>query len=426
MYFRKLTASFRRHAKHLAQDRSGAYVIITALALPAVVGSFGFMSEVATWYSAKQLQQDAADSAAISAAIALSAGESSLIATARGISGKYGYVNNDSTVRVSFNSPPATGPNSTNKSAVEVIIQVNQPATFSTMFGMSGLAIKARSVAIAGSSTSACVLALGTNVVNELIFQGNVSMNFEGCSINGNAPNSQSMYTGGSVVVKAGAVKLAGGLYGSATPTTTSPDGISQYGAPTPDPYATRNMPMIPSSCDYTNFKASGTVTLNPGIYCGGITIASNANVTLNPGVYYMASGSLSMTSTNAVVTGTGVTFVFTTQSGASSYAVATVTGGTFNVTAPTTGAMAGIVMYQDRNAPQLQTFKMTGGAGLTLGGAVYLPQAALTFSGGASTTGCTQLVANALSFSGTTNLALKCSGYGVSTIGGSPLALAE
>ena len=116
-----------------------------------------------------------------------------------------------------------------------------------------------------------------------------------------------------------------------------------------PDPY--QNVP-VPSEqgqgCAQHNYTAKATVTLDPGVYCGGIGLNANANVTLNPGVYFIDQGSLSVNG-SATLTGTGVTLVFT--SSGNNYASATINGGaTVNLTAPATGSTAGIVLFGDRN----------------------------------------------------------------------------
>ncbi len=54
----------------LASDRSGNVAIITALAMPVLVGAMGLGGEVGYWYYRQQEMQSAADSAAVAAAAA--------------------------------------------------------------------------------------------------------------------------------------------------------------------------------------------------------------------------------------------------------------------------------------------------------------------------------------------------------------------
>ena len=61
-----------------------------------------------------------------------------------------------------------------------------------------------------------------------------------------------------------------------------------------------------------------------------------------------------------------------------------------------------------------------SGGSTQSFGGALYLSTADVTFAGGADTTvsGCTQLIADTISFSGASNFALNCDGSGIKPLG--------
>jgi len=154
-------------------------------------------------------------------------------------------------------------------------------------------------------------------------------------------------------------------------------------------------------------------VILSPGVYCGGLSLNAGAVVTLQAGTYIMDGGSLSVNG-GATLAGNGVTLVFT--SGAN----ATINGGAVvNLTAPTSGTMAGIVVYADRNTPAGTAFKFNGGAQQYFGGAVYVPTGAVSFAGGANTsTGCTQLIGGTLTFTGNSQLSIDCAAYKVRPLG--------
>ena len=121
----------------------------------------------------------------------------------------------------------------------------------------------------------------------------------------------------------------------------------------------------------------------------------------------------------SASVRGTGVTLVFTSSTG-NNWATATIlAGAVVNLTPPTTGPTTGIVMFGDRQAPVGTSFKFNGNASQYLGGAVYLPKADILYSGGANTSSsCTQLIGNTISFKGNAAFATNCSGYGTKPIG--------
>ena len=76
---------------------------------------------------------------------------------------------------------------------------------------------------------------------------------------------------------------------------------------------------------------------------------------------------------------------------------------------------MAGVLMFGDRDIPVGTTYKFNGGATQYLGGAIYFPTGDVQFSGGGGTnTNCTQLIADTISFTGNSGLAINCAGYGV------------
>jgi len=82
-------------------------------------------------------------------------------------------------------------------------------------------------------------------------------------------------------------------------------------------------------------------------------------------------------------------------------------------LTPPKSGPTKGIVMFGDRGIPLGTSFKFNGGASQSLGGAIYLPTAAITFAGGAATsTSCTQIIGDTVTFTGNSSIAINCSNY--------------
>jgi hypothetical protein len=214
-----------------------------------------------------------------------------------------------------------------------------------------------------------------------------------------------------------------GGISGEAD--ITALQGVHKGLAPISDPYEKSNFPP-PSGCTARNFSAKETVSITAGVYCGGMSFTTGANVTLSPGIYYIDAGSFTVHG-GATVTGTGVTMVFTSSNG-NNWPGATINGSaTVNLTAPTSGPTAGIVMFGDRNMPEGTTFRFEGGSSQSLTGAVYLPKGDIKFAGGSNTgRGCTQLIGNTLTFSGNSALKIDCSGAGTKQLGPPTAVLVE
>jgi hypothetical protein len=89
------------------------------------------------------------------------------------------------------------------------------------------------------------------------------------------------------------------------------------------------------------------------------------------------------------------------------------------NLVAPTTGQTAGIAIWQDRRALDSGTDKLNGGWTMQITGAIYLPSESTTYAGGqaSANTGCTQLIALNITFTGNSQLGNSCSGTGVTSI---------
>jgi len=398
---RELLARFRR-------DESGHYLVIGALVMPMLVGLVGLATDIGLWSYTHQTMQGAADSSAVTAATAYAANNDDNLANeANAVASSYGFRNGSGGTTVTVNRPPVSGAHTSMQNAVEVIITQPENRYFSAIISSQPVVVSARAVA-AGNGGQACVLALNGSASGAISAQGSTNAVLNGCSLFANSYNGTALTDGGNATISALSVGVVGGISGTSNIKTTQ--GVTTGDSPLADPYAGVSYPPY-SGCDQSNFSATTTATLQPGVYCGGMALNAGANITLSPGVYYLDQGSLSVNG-RATLTGTGVTLVFTSSSG-SNYATAAVNGGgTVNLTAPTSGPTAGIVIFGDRNMPTGTSFEFGGGSSQALTGAIYVPKGAVTFAGGTSSgNGCTQLVADTITFTGSSNFALNCNG---------------
>jgi hypothetical protein len=80
------------------------------------------------------------------------------------------------------------------------------------------------------------------------------------------------------------------------------------------------------------------------------------------------------------------------------------------SISAPTTGPTAGMAFWQDARSGTNTTDSITGGGNVNIVGAVYAPEAQVTYSGSASATStCTQLIGYQVIFSGSATLQSNC-----------------
>ncbi len=188
----------------------------------------------------------------------------------------------------------------------------------------------------------------------------------------------------------------------------------------TPDPLASIPAPsssgMTVQSNSAMNLTNAGAVTLNPGVYTGGLTLSGSSSVTLNPGIYYVNGGGINL-SGGASISGSGVC-IYNTGGGAIN-----LTGtGNISLSPMTGGTYSGITVFQDRSNTAGAT--MSGGSNINNSGTFYFPGATVSMSGGSGVGVLgSQFIVNKLTFSGTSAIDVN---YNSSVAGNSSLALVQ
>ncbi|HET7084550.1 MAG TPA: pilus assembly protein TadG-related protein [Rhizomicrobium sp.] len=417
----------RRLGRMLAdlwRDRRGNYAVIAALMAPVLIGSAGLATEGGLWIYVQKTIQGASDSAALSAATLYSLNNQvSLDDQARSVVASYGYVAGTGGTTVTVHRPPATGAYTGNNQAIEVIVTTSKPRLLSALYSSETVTLRGRAVALPGNNGAGCVLTLNATASGAVSSQGNSAVNLTQCSVYDDSNSSTALVNGGSATINALSVNVVGQVSGGSGITTTQ--GVNVGISAAADPYAGVAMPAF-AGCDQNNVTYKNTVTINPGVYCNGITLNAGAVVTMNPGVYIIDRGTLKMNG-GATLQGTGVTIIFTSSTN-NNYADAVINGGaTLAITAPTTGPLAGLAFFGDRNMPTSTTFKFNGGDNQVIGGAVYVPHGTLQYAGGANAaTNCTQVIGDTVTFTGNSQLKINCAGSGTKPIGTSVASLVE
>lgn len=293
---------------------------------------------------------------------------------------------------------------------MSVSVTVSVPTTFMQLYESAMVVSASATATNTATAAPTCVLALDPSASGAVTVNGNTTLDLNNCGLTVDSTSATDLTL--SSTMSASAVTLGGNYSGCCI---TSPI-IRTYESAVPDPYASLTMPSF-SGCDQNNFHTAQTVTVNPGVYCGGITLTGGANVTLNPGTYILDSGDLKVAG-NAALTGSGVTLILTSSSSASAIGGVEFDGGsTVQLSAQTTGSLAGMLIWVDHNAP-LQNNTIAGGSNNVFTGVIYMPSEAPTYSGSStSSNGCTQLVASQIKFSGASSFGTDCAGTGVVTI---------
>jgi hypothetical protein len=260
----------------------------------------------------------------------------------------------------------------------------------------------------------ASVHVLNRTAAASLSLPGNGQVNVPGTVVvDSNSPSAISV--SGNAQVTAGSIQVVGGVSSSGT-AHLSPNPITGA-AYVADPLAGLAVPSVGgSSLGAVSVSGSASRTINPGIY-SQISVSGYGKLTLNPGIYVIAGGGFTATDNASVLTGTVPSNV--TGSGVLIYNAGSNypgTGGNFggitlggyaqvSLTAPTTGAYAGIVLFQARDNTRAISLSGNAITGLN-GGIVYAPSALLTTSGNGQLNRCPLIVSQ-----------LQITGNGINTL---------
>jgi hypothetical protein len=412
--------------RRFRDSRRGVTAIIIGLALPVVIAMVGLGTEITfVLYKQRQMQLTA-DAAALGGATALQTGHPAVTTEALGISSFLGYVNGDvNGTTVTVNNPPTSGSQLNNNAAVEVLISQPQTLSMVSLFHTGPFNAGARAVAIEGN-TGDCILQVGNNGSGAFTMGNGAVANLTQCGVAVDSANSSALSMNGSAQLNATSVSVVGSDSITNGATINPASALLTSQASVPDPYANVTMPAY-SGCGQGTNKSygHGTWGLSPGVYCNGLAFTNDAIVTMSAGVYFVDRGTFSVGGA-VQLTGTGVTIVLTSSTGSGYATVSISNGATVTLSAPTSGATAGMVFFGDRSAPLATSNSFAGGSAVNIDGAVYFPSETLVFQNGASNpSGCTQLIAGVVQLVGGSEYRNNCP-TGVAAIGGSGSKLAE
>lgn len=431
-------SSTRRRAETVGamKGSSGQVLVLVTLGIVVLLGFAALAVDVGQLWSVRRHMQTAADAAAVAGAIAVRNGNAAT-AAADSVAQSNGFTDSSidasSTVTVTVNHPPLSGPYNGNSNYVEVIVSQPQPSFFLGALGYSSTGVSVRSVA-SSVNGPACLYALDPTLSGAVTIGGTSAATLS-CGAIIDSSSTTALVSNGGGTLTASNIGVDGNYSGSGfTPTPIT--GV----APAPDPLAYLQEP-TPGACTYTNVHAGtngaasqypcqgnpGATCLNPGTYCGGIQVSGNNPVIFSSGVYILEGG-MKVTATNANISGSGVMF-YNTQTASYPYSQIDLGGSeTANLSAPTSGdctlsvpstGCAGILFFQDRSIPtSARGSNITGSSSSTFNGAIYFSTTSVSFSGSSGSGGYTIIVADTVSVSGTSVLSDNYS----SLPGGSPI----
>lgn len=285
-------------------------------------------------------------------------------------------------------------------SALRVEVKANGSVAglFGSRFGLGDTEIHAGAVATVIGKPNICLLALDAGAAGAIELNHDARVVGQECSIFSNSTHSIGIKSKNDAQLSAQSICSAGGVQGggrnfSPAPITDCP----QF----EDPLASRPEPDV-GPCKMTGLAVKDeTITLSPGTYCEGLKITGNSRVTFEPGIYVIKDGPMSIED-NATIQGENTGFFFSGKDAAFLFDTET----TIDLTAPTTGALAGLLFFGSRQQSSTKYLINSDHAHQLLG-TIYLPGGILSIDANqpiADRSAYTAIVAKkVLAFSGPT-----------------------
>jgi len=398
------------------RDQRGAIAPAMALMIIPIAGAAAMATELGQFYYLQRALQNAADSAALAAAINNSTTGSTYLSEARAAAQKYNFVNgtNNVTVNAAANVTCPKGV-PTGSTCYSATLTAQVPLALSALVGFSGdkknglaQTIYASAIALTTGTGAAapCIWTKGSG--DSFTSNGGPKPDLAGCSIlsNGNATcNGHDL--GADYGIAVGTVKGCGKqqVPGATAPTDTY-DALK------------KNIPTNPCT-SYAVAPASiilpSTTTTLPTTQCGDVKLDGDVTLT-GSNTMTIYNGTLDLNG-HKLQTGSGAsaTLIFSGNDTPNSTVRAPSNSGTLSIKAPdtSTSPWEGVAIYQDpRMGPPHANLDVDYSGNQptwNITGLVYLPNSNVTFSGAVSKAAygasCFMLVAYTLLINGTGNI---------------------
>lgn len=393
------------------REEGGQALILIAAALGGLLLGIGLALDTGQLFVARRAVQTAADAGAWAGATILYAGGSAAQArtAATDDATRNGYTDGGF-ISVTTASPPTSGTYANDPGYIELTITEQVLTRF--LFGASAgrTAVTVRSVAgVARSGSGQAVIVTRATGATTFRVQGTTRFTITGGGTNTNTSNSNAIQIGVGGQLTATFHRVTGGVQagdaGRMSPAPTT--GV----AAAPDPFASLAGPPttgVPTYAGQTITNA--TVTLNPGIYTGLISVGNNGIARLNAGNYIFRAGLRTTGSGSILLAGANGVLLYNANAnypaaGGACGNLSLAGTGTMTLSASRTGSYAGMLVFQGRSCTN--NAAITVRTSTSLGGTLYVPSALLTISVANNVTIASQIIAEQLTLSGNRTLTM-------------------
>lgn len=344
----------------------GQTMILAVLAILGLVGLTAISVDGGMAYIDRRNSQNAADAAALAAALAKIRNEDwDTAALARAATN--GYENNGSSNTVELYNPPISGPYSGNSEYIQVLITSHVQTWFAPVIGITQVTNKVEAVARAkpGSHEAMfsgnAIVSLATEECNAFWAHGNQELRAIGGGIyvNSDCHHSAFHQVGHSGHVRAPSIMVVGGasfIHGNVTPVPTidaEPLPNLIYPNPTCSKDAIKTDNTLSPGTVHGSFPPNGVTNLSSGIFCitGDFDLHGNGDLTGSEVVLVLTSGGITLNGNSHV-----------------------------DLSAPTSGPFPGLLIYLPPDNSSTVTINGTNDSTFT--GSILAPSAPIRLLG--------------------------------------------
>lgn len=351
---------FRGLRLRAVADAAGGVAVTFALIAAGLVGVAGIALDFARMSNMQSSMQSAADAAAFAGAKEMSladAKQENVPEVVKAVVKKFVEADDGTDTKADtkiHNSPLQ----------VEVKLAKTVPLYFGSLFGISSKKVEVLSIAQVVGQPNLCVLALENREPAAINLTHNARLTGSNCAVFSNSSSSGGFAVASGAQLVASTVCSAGGIAGQGSIAPPPYQDCPQF----EDPLGDRPEPHV-GRCDHlATVIIARTVTLRPGTYCLGLTIAGLSKVTFEPGVYIIKDGPFLVAGASEIK-GHGVGFFLT---GISIFTFDPLTR--IELSAPTSGPLAGLLFFGSRKQSKLLINTILSDRAQVMTGTIYLP----------------------------------------------------
>ena len=398
-------------------DTCGQIAIVFSLTLPVLLSAIGIAVDYTAWTRQQAKLQGIADATAIASARELYMANAD-ISQVNAIANTFANAQlmgdtSDGPVSVLAMVKDDASTDGERVAAVQVDVSQGRTAYFTGFIAGNMAPLGATAVARVLGGGRLCVIGLDSDASTTIELTQRAQVTATECAVYSNATSVSGIDAGGMSQLAAELICSAGGTYGG--PSNFSPEPLTDC-PEIEDPLSERPAPTY-SGCDYSDLRVESgefvVTRLDPGVYCGGIEI-KDSRVEFRSGVYIIKDGPLKIVA-NAQAWGENVGFYLTGDNAVYNFG----SQSDIDFSAPSDGQLAGILFFEDRNAPEGRRHVISSKRADNLLGTIYLSRGVFVVSTNnkvAQDSAYTAVIANRIELSKSPNLYLNAD-YGATDI---------